>query len=279
MGISREQALDCFRSDDLIGIGMEADAVRRRLHPEGVVTYAVQAVISSADEVANAEDLGAACVVLRSEGLSLETLERLVAKVKRRSPESWVQGLSAREVLALGSGAVERLRDAGLDSLGGVEPEVPNEDWVKVQHEAHAAGMRTTARIVFGAGEAFDERVTQFEAVRRLQEETGGFAALAPLSFHAVGGRELDEATAVEYLKTLAVARMFVDNIENLQAEWTTQGLKVLQMALRFGANDVGSVRAERPGVATEEELRRLIRDAGFRPAERDMLYRAMMVS
>ena len=171
-----------------------------------------------------------------------------------------------------------RLRDAGLDSLGGVEPEVANEDWIRVQRVAHAAGMRTTARIVFGAGESFEERTAQFEAVRRLQEETGCFAALAPVSFHAVGGRELDETTAVEYLKTLAVARMFVDNIENLQAEWTTQGLKVLQTALRFGANDMGSVRAERPGVATEEELRRLIRDAGFRPAERDMLYRAMML-
>jgi len=278
MGISREQALDCFRSDDLIGIGMEADAVRRRLHPEGVVSYAVQAVVSSADEVADAEELGAACIVLRAEGLSLETLTQVVAEVKRRSPEIWVQALSSREVLALGSGAIERLRDAGLDSLGGVEPEVANEDWIRVQRAAHAAGMRTTARIVFGTGETFDQRVVQLDAVRRLQEETGCFAALAPLSFHAVGGRELDETTAVEYLKTLAVARMFVDNIENLQAEWTTQGLKVLQTALRFGANDVGPVRAERPGVATEEELRRLIRDARFRPAQRDMLYRAMML-
>jgi cyclic dehypoxanthinyl futalosine synthase len=279
MGISREQALDCFRSDDLIGIGMEADAVRRRLHPEGVVSYAVQAVVSSADEVAEAEELGASGVLVRAGGMSLETLAQLVAEVRRRSPEICVQALSSREVVALGAGAIERLRDAGLDSLGGVEPEVPNEDWVSTQRAAHAAGMRTTARIVFGSGETFDERLAQFETVRRLQDETGGFAALTPVSFHAVGGRELDETTAVEYLKTLAVARMFVDNIENLQADWTTQGLKVLQTALRFGANDAGSVRAERPGAATEEELRRLIRDAGFRPAERDMLYRAMMLS
>jgi cyclic dehypoxanthinyl futalosine synthase len=279
MGISREQALDCFRSDDLIGIGMEADAVRRRLHPEGVVSYAVQAVVSSADEAAEAEEFGATGVVLRAGGMSLEIITQLIAEVKRRSPEICVQALSAREVLALGPGAIERLRDAGLDSVGGVEPEVPSEDWISAHRAAHAAGMRSTALVVFGVGETFEERVAQFDTVWRLQEETSGFAALAPVSFHAAGGRELDETTAVEYLKTLAVARMFVDNIDNLQADWSTQGLKVLQTALRFGANDVGSVQAERPGVATEEELRRLIRDAGFRPAERDMLYRAMMLS
>ena len=152
-------------------------------------------------------------------------------------------------------------------------------DWLAIHRAAHLAGISTTARLVFGAGETFDERLWQLEAVRRLQEETGGFAALAPVSFHAVGGRELDETTAVEYLKTLAVARMFVENIENVEADVSAQGLKVLQMALRFGANDVGSVNAKRPGTATEEELRRVIRDAGFQPVQRDMLYRTMLLT
>ena len=86
-----------------------------------------------------------------------------------------------------------------------------------------------------------------------------------------------NETPAVEYLKTLAVVRMFLDNVENLESDWTTQGLKVLQMGLRFGANDVGSVQVERTRGATEEELRRVIRDAGFRTAQRELGYRAMM--
>jgi cyclic dehypoxanthinyl futalosine synthase len=134
--------------------------------------------------------------------------------------------------------------------------------------------MQTSARIVFGAGETFEDRLAGFEAIRNLQAETGGFAAFAPISFHAVGGRELDETTAVEYLKTLAIARMYVENIDTVQSDWTTQGRKVLQMGLRFGANDVGSA-----GIGTqEEELRRVIRDAGFHPVLRGMGHRVMML-
>jgi cyclic dehypoxanthinyl futalosine synthase len=168
--------------------------------------------------------------------------------------------------------------DAGLNSIGETAAAVPGEAWANVHRAAHALGMRTTARVVFGAGETFEERLAGLETVRRLQEETGGFVALAPISYHAEGGRELDETTAIEYLKTLAVSRMYVDNIDNVEADWTTQGLKVLQMGLRFGANDVGAVQVERTKGATEEELRRVIRDAGFRPAQRELGYRAMLV-
>ena len=92
-----------------------------------------------------------------------------------------------------------------------------------------------------------EHRVNHFEVVRRLQEETGGFTAFIPWSlsakqYSALGGRGWDEATSVEYLKTLAISRMYLDNIENVQSSWVTQGLKVLQMGLRFGGNDVGSV-------------------------------------
>jgi cyclic dehypoxanthinyl futalosine synthase len=108
-----------------------------------------------------------------------------------------------------------------------------------------------------------------------LQEEAGGFAAFVPVAAEAPGGRELDGVTAVERLKTLAVSRMFLDNVENVQASAAGEGLKVLQMGLRFGANDVGAVGAG----ASEEDLRRIIRDAGFRPVERDGVYRAMMLN
>ena len=285
MGISREQALDCFRSDDLIGIGMEADAVRRRLHPEGVVSYAMEAVIACANrdpdavyaDIARAEEMGATGIVIGGQ-IGLESAEVLLAGIEQRFPELRVQGFSSRELAAFGPHAVERLHDAGLDAIGGTSPETPDDTWIAAHRAAHRAGMITTARIVFGAGETVDQRLDGLEAIRALQAETGGFAALAPISYHAVGGRELDETTAVEYLKMLAVTRMVVETIENVQADWTTQGLKVLQMALRFGASDVGSVRVDTRKGATEEEIRRVIRDAGFQPAQRDLGYRVMML-
>jgi cyclic dehypoxanthinyl futalosine synthase len=211
MGISREQALECLKSDDLIGLGMEADAVRRRLHPEGVATYVVECE--------------AEC----------------------------------------GPGSIE--------SLGTAES-------IAAHRAAHALGIRTTARMQFGAGETAEQRVDILDAVRALQNETGGFVAFAPVAAPAANGRQLDSVTAVERLKMLAVARMFLDNIENVQADGVASGidgLKVLQTALRFGANDLGMADVT-PG-RSEENLRRIIRDAGLRPAERDAVYRAMMIA
>jgi len=287
MGISREQALDCFKSDDLIGIGMEADAVRRQLHPEGVVSYAMERIVGCAKrqpeaifaEIGAAQDMGATSIVFDFGATAFEDALQLIAEVNKRFPAISLRAFSATELGAIAApNPIEQLRVAGLDSIGGVQPEIADAAWLNVQRLAHETGMRTTARIVFGAGETVAERLEQFDEIRKLQAETGGFAAIAPVSFHAVGGRELDETTAVEYLKTLAVARIYVDNVENLEADWTTQGLKVLQMGLRFGANDVGAVQVEKTKGATEEELRRVIRDAGFRPAQREPGYRAMMV-
>jgi len=123
------------------------------------------------------------------------------------------------------------------------------EDWVSVHRAAHKLGMRTTATMMFGVGETYEQRINHFEVVRRLQEETGGFTAFIPWSFQpghtALGGNGWEEATSVEYLKVLAIARLYLDNIENVQASWVTQGLKVLELGLHFGGNDVGSVMLE----------------------------------
>jgi cyclic dehypoxanthinyl futalosine synthase len=292
MGISREQALDCFRSDDLVGIGMEADAVRRRLHPEGVVSYAVDGIVDCAalknldavcEAVGDAVEMGATGV--RLSGVGDCEIEALLRGIRKRFPELWIEGLAAAEVRAVaarwGFGlreTIARLVDAGLDSIAGDGVGLAGgnvAEWVEVHGVAHGLGMRTTAEMVFGGGETLEQRLDYLEAVRRLQEETGGFAAFAPVSAEAPNRRDLDGVTAVERLKTLAIARMFLDNIENVQASGTTQGLKVLQMGLRFGANDVGPVR---PEAGSEEDVRRIIRDAGFRPAQRDMAYRAMML-
>ena len=131
---------------------------------------------------------------------------------------------------------------------------------------------------MFGVGENIENRVNHLQRLYELQEETGGFTAFIPWSFQpqntALGGRRWDEATAVEYLKVLAISRLYLSNFINVQSSWVTQGLKVCQMGLRFGGNDVGSVMLEENVVraagvtncTTEEELRRIIRDAGFRP-------------
>ena len=145
--------------------------------------------------------------------------------------------------------------------------------------------------MMFGVGETIEHRVNHFQRLYDLQEETGGFTAFIPWSFQphntALGGRGWDEATAVEYLKVLAISRLFLSNFLNVQSSWVTQGLKVCQLGLRFGGNDVGSVMIEENVVrsagvtncTTEEELRHMIRDAGFRPVQRDTLYRTYFLN
>jgi cyclic dehypoxanthinyl futalosine synthase len=207
-------------------------------------------------------------------------------------------GLSIRDTIA-------RLRDAGLDSFPGggaelLDDEVRHriarlkcltEDWLNVHRTAHQLGMRTTATMMFGVGEKFEHRINHLQAIHNLQEETGGFTAFIPWTFQpqntALGGRKWDEATSVEYLKNLAISRLFLTNFQNVQSSWVTQGLKVCQLGLRFGGNDVGSVMLEENVVraagvtncTTEEELRRIIRDAGFKPVQRDTLYRTYFLN
>jgi len=306
MGITRQQALDCFASDDLIGIGMEADAVRRTLHPEGVVTYTIDRSLSASDPafydtVRLSVDMGATGLSLHNDTpLTLDHYETLFAGIKQRFPAVRLHGLSATEILALATtssislaDAITRLRDAGLDSVASnaviFNDEIRNRispnkcstaDWLTVHRTAHQLGLSTTATMIFGVGETMAQRVDHLEHLRNLQQETGGFTSFTPLAHPS---NIADEPTAVEYLKALAVSRLYLDNIENLQGSWSTQGLKVLQMGLRFGGNDVGSVLLEerfgKPGGATEEELRRIIREAGFKPAQRDTLYRTLFLN
>jgi cyclic dehypoxanthinyl futalosine synthase len=348
MSLTRQQALDYFQSPDLIGVGMEADAVRRRLHPEGVVTYIIDRNINYTnfcteyctfcafyrplkgpkasegyildfekiyEKIAETVEMGGTGVLMQGgihPDLKIDWFESLFTGIKKRFPQIWLHCLSASEVLAIAEYSeldlrttIARLRDAGLDSIPGGGAEILDddvrkriarlkcrtEDWVSVHRTAHQLGMRTTATMMFGVGETFDQRINHFEVVRRLQEETGGFTAFIPWSFQpghtALGGRGWDEATSVEYLKVLAIARLYLDNILNVQASWVTQGLKVLEVGLHFGGNDVGSVMLEENVVkaagtsncTTEEELRRIIRDAGFKPVQRDTLYRTYFLN
>jgi cyclic dehypoxanthinyl futalosine synthase len=348
MSLTRQQALEMFRSDDLIGIGMDADAVRRKLHPEGVVTYIIDRNINYTnfcteyctfcafyrplkgklaaegyildfetiyEKIRETVELGGTGVLMQGglhPDLKIDWFERLLRGIKERFPKVHLHCFSASEIIAIAeySGltildTIMRLRDAGLDSIPGGGAEILDDevrhriarlkcltdDWLNVHRTAHQLGMRTTATMMFGVGETYEHRINHFQAVYDLQQETGGFTAFIPWSFQpkntALGGCKWDEATSVEYLKLLAISRLFLDNIENVQASWVTQGLKVLQLGLRFGGNDVGSVMLEENVVraagtsncTTEEELRHIIRDAGFKPVQRDTLYRTMFLN
>jgi cyclic dehypoxanthinyl futalosine synthase len=315
MGITREQALDCCNSDDLIGIGMEANAVRRLLHPENVVTYTIDRTLSFTDtaldhKAEEALDRGATALILHADPLApIEQIEQTLTTLRTHYPALTLHGLTATTIAALAATSgisiadvLARLHTAGLSSLSGEDanilalegnaeavqspaPRCSVSDWLAVHRAAHTLGIPSTAAMRFGAGETHAHRISHLETLNHLQQETGGFTAFIPTVFRpaASGLRGFEEATAVEYLKTLAIARLVLDTIPNLQADWPTQGLKTTQMALRFGANDVGSTipgdTLKSPDGTTEEDLRRIIRGAGLRPAQRDTTYRTLYLS
>ena len=348
MTLSKQQALEMFQSNDLIGIGMEADALRRKLHSDGVVSYIIDRNINYTnycteyctfcafyrplkgpkakegyildfdtiyDKIRETVELGGTGVLMQGglhPDLKIDWHEKMLSGIKQRFPKVHLHCYSASEVIAIAeySGlsirdTIVRLRDAGLDSIPGGGAEILDDevrhkiarlkcltdDWLNVHRTAHQLGMRTTATMMFGVGEKYEHRINHLQRLYELQEETGGFTAFIPWTFQpantALGGRHWEEATAVEYLKNLAISRLYLSNFQNVQSSWVTQGLKVCQLGLRFGGNDVGSVMLEEnvvkaAGVSnctTEEELRRIIRDAGFHPVQRDTLYRTYFLN
>ena len=237
--------------------------------------------------------------------LELAWYESLLRDVKRLFPAINVHGFSPPEIhhLSQRSGlavaaVLERLRESGLGSLPGggaeilvdrvrraVSPcKVATDGWLEVCRQWHRLGGRGSATMMFGHVETLAERIEHLQRLRELQDETGGFTAFICWTFQpghtALAG--LRKAGAVEYLRTLAVSRLYLDNFPNLQASWVTQGLKIGQLALRFGANDMGSVMIEENVVAaagtsfhaTHEEIREAIREAGYSPRRRDVAYR-----
>ncbi|HVA00312.1 MAG TPA: cyclic dehypoxanthinyl futalosine synthase [Terriglobia bacterium] len=340
MSLNKSQALEMLRSDDLIGIGMEADALRRRLHPGGVVTYQIDRNINYTNfcteycsfcafyrpvgspegyvlpletiyqKIEETLALGGTGVLMQGglhPDLKIDYYENLLSSIKRRYPQIHLHCLSAPEILNIAEicglsvrDTLARLKDAGLDSIPGAGAEILDdevrrriarlkcntEEWLSVHRTAHQLGLRTTATMMYGCGETLEHRVNHLERIRQLQEETGGFTAFIPWFFQrentSLGHFVKEEVTAVDYLKTLAVSRLYLENIQNVQASWLTPGHKVCQIALRFGGNDVGSILIEENVVSaagcgrtsSEEQLRRMIIDAGFRPIKRDTLYR-----
>jgi cyclic dehypoxanthinyl futalosine synthase len=276
------------------------------LHPQDVIFDKIQETI----------DLGGTGILMQGglhPELKIEWYEDLLRNIKTRFGDKiWNHCFSAPEIVNIAevSGltlhdTIARLRDAGLESIPGGGAEILDnevrrrisrlkssaQDWIDVHRTAHALGLRTTATMMFGCGETIEQRMNHFDIVRQIQEDTGGFTAFIPWAFQrentSLGRFVKEEATAVEFLKTLALSRLYLENILNIQSSWVTPGLKTCQLGLRFGGNDVGSIMIEENVVsaagahnrASEEELRRLIRDAGFIPKQRDTLYRTYFLN
>jgi cyclic dehypoxanthinyl futalosine synthase len=333
--LSREEGVALLRDGELLELGSLADAVRQRLHPEGVVTYIIDRninytnvctaqcafcafyrdlpskegyVLSKAELSQKIEEtlaLGGRQILLQGglhPDLGIEYYEQLFRWMKATYP-IWIHGLSPAEVhhicrvsnLSVEE-ALRRLMAAGLDSIPGGGAEVLSDrvrniigiakgstaEWLEVMEAAHRLGMRTTATMMFGHVETLEERVDHLLHLRDLQDRTGGFTAFIAWTFQpentAMAG---DEATSFQYLRTLAVARVMLDNFPNVQASWVTQGGKIGQVSLRFGANDFGSLMIEENVVSaagahfrlTEAEIARSIQAAGFAPKRRTMQY------
>jgi len=236
--------------------------------------------------------------------LPLSWYEDLFRAIKERYPSFKLHALSPPEVIHLSRlsqlpvpQVLERLIAAGLDSVpgGGAEILVDRvrtllhcigkataDEWLDVMRHAHRAGLRTTATMMYGTVETAAERIEHLLRLRSLQDETGGFTAFITWSYQP-DHTELagSEATGIDYLRTLALSRIVLDNFDNLQASWVTQGGKVGQLSLAYGANDMGSVMIEENVVRAagasycmdEVEIVRNIEDAGFVAKRRNMHY------
>ena len=239
--------------------------------------------------------------------LPLEWYEDLFRSVKQRYPAFRLHALSPPEVIHLSRlsrlpvpQVIDRLVEVGLDSVpgGGAEILVDRvrkllncyskataDEWLDVMRYAHRAGLRTTATMMYGTVETPEERIEHLLRLREVQDETGGFTAFIAWSYQPehteLGG---GEATGVDYLRTLAIGRLVLDNFDNLQSSWVTQGGKVGQLSLAYGANDMGSVMIEENVVRAagasycmdEIEIVRNIENAGFTPRRRNMHYQIL---
>ncbi len=343
MGISPKQAQEYFESHDLLGLGMEATALRRRKNDPRIVTYQIdrninytnfcteycsfcafyrpmgsregyiltnETIFQKVDEMLT---LGGTGILLQGglhPDLKIGYYEDLLRALKSRYPRIHLHCFSAPEVINIAevSGlsirdTIARLRDSGLDSIPGGGAEILDDEvrhrisrlkctsaeWEEVHRTAHALGLRTTATMMFGCGEEFRHRVHHLERIRQIQQDTGGFTSFIPWIFapeNTALGKKVPETTAVDYLKTLAISRLLLDNIDHIQSSWLTPGIKICQIGLQFGADDVGSILIEENVVyaagvrnrTNEAELRRVIHQAGYIPVQRDTLYRAYYI-
>jgi cyclic dehypoxanthinyl futalosine synthase len=258
-----------------------------------------------ADKIQETLDLGGTQILLQGgmhPDLDLAFYEDMLGFIKDRFGIH-IHGFSPPEIHFMAetfnlsvAETIHRLKQAGLDSIPGGGAEIlcddirskvspgkcSSDEWLAVMRQAHLSGMRSTATMMFGHLDTMDHVIEHLDRIRQLQDETQGFTAFIPWTFQPENTRiQVEKKTGVEYLKVLAVSRIFLDNVDNIQASWVTQGDKIAQTALFFGANDMGSTMIEENVVAAAgvsfmmplEALQRLIVTAGFTPVQRDCFY------
>lgn len=245
--------------------------------------------------------------------LKIEWYEDLVEHIHTKYPQITIHGFSAIEIdfiakvsrISVGE-VLTRLKAKGLASIPGAGAEILNdrvrdiiaprkidaEVWIDVHRKAHELGIKSTATMMYGTMETDEEIVEHWDMVRRLQDETGGFRAFIMWSFQGENTKllaefpELKKHSSNRYLRLLAVSRLFLDNVPNIQSSWVTQGPYIGQMALQFGANDLGSTMMEENVVRSagagfrmaKDEMVRLIRDIGETPAIRNTAYETLEI-
>jgi cyclic dehypoxanthinyl futalosine synthase len=333
--LTQSEAIDLLEIGDILELGQAADAVRRTLHPENVVTFIVDRninytnicesecrfcafyrkagqtgayVLSKAEILKKVEETTAAggTQIMLQGGLNKELdlgyYTDLLRTIKQRFSIT-VHSFSPTEILFMAKQSgrsiaevLSELKAAGLDSLPGggaeilvdevrrrVSPQkISADNWLAVMEKAHEIGLQTTATMVIGMGENYAQRTEHMEKVRALQDKTGGFRAFIMWSYQP-GNTELggQKVSSWEYLRTLAVARLYLDNFRHVQGSWVTQGKEIGQLTLAFGADDLGSVMLEENVVKaagtshhmTVDKMVGLIRSAGKIPAQRDTEY------
>jgi len=337
--ITPEECLLLIDHGELTTLGAMADLIRKRKHPEGVVTYIIDRNVNYTnfcnafcsfcafyrppnheegyvlpievieEKIRETYDLGGRQILLQgghNPKLKIDYYEELFRGLKKSFPDLWLHALSPPEIIHIKRVSrlglpetIKRLVDAGLGSIPGGGAEIlvdavrrklarnkcSTDEWLAVMEEGHRQGLRSTATMMLGHVESRADRVEHLRRLRELQDRTGGFTAFICWTYQPdhteLGGTEV---TTAEYLRTLATSRIFLDNFENFQASWVTQGPKMGGASLAFGVNDMGSTMIEENVVAAagtvhsmdEPAIVAAIRDAGFTPMRRSMEYQRL---
>ncbi len=337
MRLASGEALKLFRDGDLLELGKQADAIRKKKFGN-VTTFIIDRNINYTNICKNECKFCAFFRRKNQRGAYLLTHEEILQKVRetvaaggtqlmiqgglhpdldlnyyeemlrliKKNFDITIHSFTATEIQHFATCAglsiletLKRLQAAGLDSLpgGGAEilvdeirkkispKKIMTDDWLNVMRLAHSIGMKSTATMVIGFGETLNQRLEHMEKIRNLQDETGGFRAFITWTYQpkntALGG---EKVSAHDYMKTLSMTRIFLDNIEHIQGSWVTQGEKIGQLTQAFGADDLGSIMLEEnvvraAGTSFEMSTRKmtdLIRKAGKIPAQRNTKYEVL---
>jgi cyclic dehypoxanthinyl futalosine synthase len=334
--ISDDDAMRLFNHPNVVELGLLADYIRWKKHPEPVVTYIVSRNVNYTNvcwvrcgfcnfyripgqedgyvlpfdtifaKLQELSDVGGVEVLMQgglNPKLKIEWYEDLLSQMRERFPHIIRHCFSPAELIYIKKisklsmeETLTRLKAAGLQSIPGGGAEIltdrvrgfisPYKDsadeWIDCMRVAHKVGLPSTATMMYGSVDTLEDRVEHFRRLRDLQDETGGFTAFAAWNYQP-DGTELGgtRAPAFDYLRTIAVARIYLDNFDNLQASWVTQGPRIGQVSLRYGVNDFGQTMMEENVVSQAgcvfavpiEEMERLIVDAGFEPKRRNTRY------